>query len=321
MFDLNEGDNAPDDKTAAPPDQAGPSAMAKPAHDTATSELPPGRSGAGGALDQVVHQKVDTAGSWHAGERYLFAQAGHSNFQRGADGPDHIEGSERDDTQLGLGGNDHLFGNGGNDLLVGGNDADYLDGGDGDDNLAGGRGDDELNGGAGDDILIGGLGDDVLNGGGGHDQLAGGAGDNTLRGQQGSDTYYIARGSGHDRIVNFDAQQPGLHDPGDHDSVDFSPGVQPAQLWFARHGDDLDITQIESGRVLSIDSWYAHAQARVALFTLDDGHTLAAGQVDALVSAMAAFAVPAPGSTQLPAACQAVLAPLIAQSWESAARR
>lgn len=51
-------------------------------------------------------------------------------------------------------------------------------------------------------------------------------------------------------------------------------------------------------------------------FRTADGQTLLDSQVQALVSAMAAFAPPAQGQTTLPEAYQAALAPVIAASWQ-----
>src|SRR3546814_2071238 len=66
-----------------------------------------------------------------------------------------IEGSWRDETLIGGGGDDEIEGKGGDDLLIGGGDDDELDGDDGDDTLVGGSGDDELEGDTGDDVLYG----------------------------------------------------------------------------------------------------------------------------------------------------------------------
>ena len=133
----------------------------------------------------------------------------------GSEFSDEIEGNDRNNVLIGLGGDDKLkgergddvlLGNGGNDDLDGGQGRDLLDGGDGDDKLDGGPGDgkptpaisDILLGGAGNDRLKGGDGNDLLDGGSGDDRLEGNGGDDILIGGSGND--YLDGGGGIDRI-------------------------------------------------------------------------------------------------------------------------
>jgi len=108
----------------------------------------------------------------------------------GTSGADVLNGTEKrdvvvlmggDDQFRGLGGKDVICGNGGDDLLRGGADADIVRGGGGNDRLRGNDGDDNLGGGAGRDKLGGGPGDDVLKGGPGNDSCRGGPGNDTKR--------------------------------------------------------------------------------------------------------------------------------------------
>ena len=71
--------------------------------------------------------------------------------------------------------------------------------------------------------------DDRLDGGGGDDWLDGGAGDDWLDGGLGDDTYVLRAGAGHDRVV----------DAGGDDVAWWTGGIGPADLAFARAGDDL----------------------------------------------------------------------------------
>jgi Ca2+-binding RTX toxin-like protein len=154
---------------------------------------------------------------------------------------DDLFGGNGHDTLYGRGGNDRLYGGNGNDWLDGGAGADLLNGGDGfdtvsyasstsgviisladnfnsdgdniayhtierwvgsshDDVMVGTGTNDIFNGGAGDDWLIGGSYDDILTGGTGHDVLTG-DGDVT---RKGSDTFVFTKGSGLDRITDFE---------------------------------------------------------------------------------------------------------------------
>ena len=65
-----------------------------------------------------------------------------------------INGADKGDMLIGLGGDDTISGLGGDDRLIGGTGNDTLDGGEGNDDLVGEWGDDTLNGGAGNDAAL-----------------------------------------------------------------------------------------------------------------------------------------------------------------------
>ena len=65
----------------------------------------------------------------------------------------------------------------------------------------------------------------------------------------------------------------------------------------------------------TITNWYAGNQYKVEQFKTADNKTLLSSQVDALVSAMAAFSPPPPGQTTLTPAQQSALSPVIAANW------
>lgn len=136
-----------------------------------------------------------------AGDDRLSGLAG-NDILSGGDGNDTLDGGVGDDQLAGDAGNDILRGGEGNDLLDAGTGNDRLDGGTGDDTLEGRAGDDLLDGGAGRDTLRGGDGDDSLIGGAGDDFLAGGIGTDRLDGGGGTNRYLLARGDGHDTIVD-----------------------------------------------------------------------------------------------------------------------
>ena len=100
------------------------------------------------------------------------------------------------------------------------------------------------------------------------------------------------------------------------DTLRFGTGIAANQLWFKKSGNDLDVTLVGSNDGVVVKDWYASGFQRIEQFKSADGMTLLNGQVDALVSAMAAFAPPAAGQTTLPANYQTALNPVIAANWK-----
>lgn len=243
-------------------------------------------------------------------------------------------GNESDNVIRGNDGNNRLEGGGGNDTLDGGSGNDTMLGGTGDDsyyvsstkdrvienadegidtvvssisyslgnhlenitltgsaaiNATGDALDNALTGNENTNTLTGAAGNDTLDGGGGDDKLIGGAGD---------DTYLFGLASGSDTIVENDATT------GNKDVARFLEGISAEQLWFRTVGKGknrgLEISILGTDDKLIIDKWYAGSQYRVEEFqTIDGGRALLESQVQNLVDAMSAFAVP-PASTTLP---------------------
>jgi Ca2+-binding RTX toxin-like protein len=213
------------------------------------------------------------------------------------------------DTLTGLGGDDFLYAREGSDRLDGGAGEDRLYGEDGDDLVLGGTQNDQLDGGNDNDNLQGQDGDDILYGQAGNDTLDGGIGNDTLDGGAGNDTYMFGKESSSDVITIYDWSDTEI------DRVLIGKGISEGQIWLRKDGNDLQLTMIESNSKLTISSWYVSPACRVDSFTLGNGRSLLASQVDNLVSAMNAFAPPSPGHISLPADYQAVLNPLIAINW------
>ena len=186
------------------------------------------------------------------------------------------------------------------DTLVGWDGRDSIDSGAGNDVLSAGAGNDSLNGGAGNDRLVGGEGNDVLDGGSGNDVLEGGGG---------NDTYSLNRGGGADSITDSDVTT------GSSDVLQVGAGVTASQLWFRRTGTDLEVSIVGSTDRTRVTNWYADGTNRIEQFRTADGKTLIDSRVDALVTAMAAFAPPAAGQTTLPQTYQTALNPVIAANW------
>lgn len=128
--------------------------------------------------------------------------AGGNDTINGDSGHDKLYGFAGDDILNGGSGNDSLFGDMGDDVMDGGSGHDYLSGGTGNDTLTGGYGDDTLDGGAGNDDMFGDSGHDVMLGGDGNDNMQGGDGDDRLYGDGGADT--LDGGSGHDQLYGGD---------------------------------------------------------------------------------------------------------------------
>ncbi len=267
-----------------------------------------------------------------AGADTLYGGIGNDKLSGGL-GNDNLNGEAGDDMLDGGAGSDTLYGGDGIDTLTGGADADSLYGGNGNDDLQGGDGNDQLDAGAGDDKLDGGAGNDVLYGYAGNDSLAGGAGQDRLSGHDGNDTlnggagddaldggagndvYQFGKGGGSDVITNYDASGT------DNDRIVIDAGVSTNQLWLAHVGNDLQLTLIETGDKLTVRNWYGGAANRLDSIELAGsdgaaGKRLLQSQVEGLVSAMAAFAVPAAGTTSLPANYQTTLNPILASSWQ-----
>ena len=223
---------------------------------------------------------------------------------------DTLTGYATADTLSGLAGDDAVYARAGNDTLDGGAGEDQLYGEDGDDLIRGGTQNDRLDGGNGADSLQGQDGDDTLYGQAGNDTLDGGIGNDALDGGAGNDTYLFGKGANSDAINNYDSTGT------ENDRVVIGAGVSENQIWLQRTGSDLQLTLIETNDKLTVRNWYSGSAYRVDGFDLGNGKHLLESQVDALVSAMAAFAPPAAGQTTLPADYQTALNPVIAANWK-----
>lgn len=166
-------------------------------------------------------------------------------------------------------------------------------------NLVGTSGKDKLTGGAGDDTLTGNAGNDTLTGGLGNDMVIGG---------KGNDSYVFKRGDGADTLVDNDGTWF------NNDQLQIT-GATSRQLWLARQGNDLVVSIIGTQDKTSIQDWYLGSSHHVETITAGDGKTLTDARVNALVTAMSAFAPPAAGQTTLPANVDSALNKVLASSW------
>ena len=169
----------------------------------------------------------------------------------------------------------------GNDALPGSDGLDDLDGLAGNDTLYASEGDDTLSGGAGDDHLTDGIGNNLLQGGDGNDwvqghgTLSGGAGNDTLVAsdtffENSGDTYLFNLGDGADTIVEWGTADTAQH-AGSTDTVQFGPGIVPADITRYRRGDDL-VLSIGAGGTdqLTLRGWFADNSNRIEQFIFAD---------------------------------------------------
>ncbi|MFW6284210.1 MAG: calcium-binding protein, partial [Desulfosalsimonas sp.] len=160
---------------------------------------------------------------------------------------------------------------------------------------------DTITGTSGNEILIGGAGDDVLSGQGGNDLLIGG---------RGNDTYNFASGGGRDTINN-------LSNGNDTDTLRFKQSIDEQDLWFSARDNDLLIHVLGSNDQVRVQDWYNDpAQTLDAVET--EGAIIDSGQLEQLVTAMAAFDAPANGEINLTEDQQDQVNAAIAASWQAA---
>ena len=143
----------------------------------------------------------------------------------------------------------------------------------------------------------------------GNDTLQGQKGRDTLLGGAGNDTYLIARGDGMDQITDNDSTS------GNSDLLWFTQGVSYDQLWFKKVNNNLEISIIGATDKVTISNWYTSSANHIETIKTFDNKTLSDSKIDGLVSAMAAFTMPAMGQTSLPSTYTSSLAPALAASW------
>ena len=160
-----------------------------------------------------------------------------------------------------------------------------------------------------DNVLVGNERKNTLTGGAGNDTLDGGAGDDKLVGGIGNDTYILRRGYGADTITEDDTTA------GNVDVARFADDITYDQLWFRKHGNDLEVVVIGSNDRFSLQDWYKGSRYHVEQFKTSDGKTLLDSQVQNLVSAMAEFSPPAAGQTTLSTDYQRALGGVLAANW------
>jgi len=91
-------------------------------------------------------------------------------------------------------------------------------------------------------------------------------------------------------------------------------GITANQVWLRKEGNNLEVSQIGTNNKMFIADWFSgNAKANFSLDSVSGN--LMANEVQALVTAMAAFAPPAQGQTTLPQNYQNALGVQISASW------
>ncbi len=169
--------------------------------------------------------------------------------------------------------------------------------------------DDSLTGGRQAETFYGLAGNDVIEGGRGNDTLIGGAGNDTLLGDGGHDTYVAGVGAGVDVVDNSTSGK------NDNDILHMV-GSDPYNLWFSQDGNDLVLDVIGTNDQARVQGWYENAANE-----LDEIQTansiLINNNLDQLVTAMAAFSVPAGEGVDMSQDVRDQLEPVIAASWQT----
>ncbi|MDQ1816478.1 calcium-binding protein [Massilia sp. CCM 9210] len=264
-------------------------------------------------LRNVVAASLTSA---HFKQGYDPAAGFFSRVLTGTAGADSIQGDERAEYLIGLGGSDTLLGGAGNDLAEGGDDGDLLNGGSGNDSIFGGTGDDTLAGEEGNDSMVGGHGNDVLSGGAGDDVVSGDEGDDILTDVEGNnvltggagDDVIVTTGNGSDKVDGGDGNDTITGGAGDtldgrfgenHLFADFAGGATGTVRMLGGGSDDVltfgtslasqDV--IASGGAYSRDTFMfapgAHA-GQVTITDLELGYRDDVIDLDALIPQVAA---------------------------------
>ncbi|MDO9003435.1 MAG: calcium-binding protein [Aquabacterium sp.] len=141
----------------------------------------------------------------------------------------------------------------------------------------------------------------------GNDNVHGGLGNDTLvdSSTASNDIYIWGRDEGADTLT----------DDGGADRLDVLAGMTAEQIWLRQVGSDLEFSVIGTSDAFTINDWYASAANQVESIRLSDGKTLASGNVQTLVDAMASFSAPSAGQINLPAGYQEALNPVIVANW------
>jgi Ca2+-binding RTX toxin-like protein len=150
-----------------------------------------------------------------------------------------------------------------------------------------------------------------VNGTDGPDTLTGGKGNDTLIGGLGIDTYHFGLGDGQDVIADGGPL-------GGENVLAFGAGLDSADLWIYRQGNDLRVGVVGGSDGLTMSDWYVKPGNQIPTFVLSDGRKLAGYDIHLLIEAMAPFAPPVGAGAVMADSTRQALAPTLAALWKAA---
>lgn len=302
---------------------------------TTSPHLYTGENAIGIAYGAVIENAIGTQGDdviqGNAANNKLVGGAGNDQLYGDA-GNDRLEGGDGDDILDGGSGADIMIGGAGNDIYYVDSEGDVVveaaDGGIDTVHLSidargskiylnvenfiavEGSNAKTISGNALDNMVIGNSLDNLLLGCDGDDVLIGGKGNDTLNGGRGNDTFVFYRGDGNDLILR------GLTTPEDIDTLSFWD-INSDQLWFSADEKrrNLVVNVIGTTDSVTVSEYFAYRKDVLDIVEVADGKFLDTANIDRLIDAMAAFAPPALGQTNLPSNYQQALAPVLAAAW------
>jgi Ca2+-binding RTX toxin-like protein len=135
-------------------------------------------------------------------------------------------------------------------------------------------------------------------------------GSDVLNGGTGNDGYRFDRGDGMDVLVDYDSSA-------NSDMLKFFNGVTYDQLWFAQNGNDLVVSVIGTADQVTIKDWSIGTAYQIEKISVSGtAGVVRAGEVQALVDAMASMTPPAMGETTLSSTQSAQLGAVLAAAWD-----
>jgi len=137
-------------------------------------------------------------------------------------------------------------------------------------------GDDTIHGYETNDVLYGMGGYDYLYGYGGNDTLDGGLGNDYLDGGSGNDTYLFGRGSGEDRIYDWDTTV------GNEDAILLGENIRPKDVLVTGRNSDLVLSISGTGDRLTVENWFT-VPGKVERIQFADGAIWDAAMIQHLV--------------------------------------
>ena len=124
-------------------------------------------------------------------------------------------------------------------------------------------------------------------------------------------------------VFNLGDGQDTINDNGHHsndsaykDTLTFGNGINQDNLWFSQSGDDLLITVVGTDDQITVDNWFLGDTYQIEEINAG-GAIVNDAQVEQLVNAMAAFAVPSGAGNVIPQETIDQLQPTLSATWQT----